>query len=60
MKEWEDMDGVERAELKTVENPNNERTGHYTGRCARCGSKDLWDDASAYGCNKCGALFITG
>jgi hypothetical protein len=37
-------------------NPNNEPTGHYTGRCHKCGSKDLWDDNLAYGCNSCGAF----
>ncbi len=31
--------------------------GHYTGRCGRCGSSDLWDDNTAYGCNKCGAFW---
>jgi uncharacterized protein (DUF983 family) len=38
-------------------NPNNEPTGHYTGRCARCGSSNLWDDNLAYGCNNCGAFY---
>ncbi len=38
------------------QNPNNEPTGHYTGRCSRCGSNDLWDDNLHYGCNNCGAL----
>lgn len=37
-------------------NPKKEPVGHFTGRCARCGSKDLWDDNLAYGCNNCGAL----
>lgn len=53
-----------RARLKTLtvnpNNPNNEPTGHYTGRCRECGSNDLWDDNSAYGCNKCGALYVWG
>jgi len=40
--------------------PNNEPTGHYTGRCARCGSADLWDDCTAYGCNTCKAIYFTG
>lgn len=35
-------------------NPNNEPTGHFTGRCGRCGSNDLWDDNLWYGCNNCG------
>lgn len=38
-------------------NPNNEPTGAYTGRCSRCGSDDLWDDATWYGCNNCGASY---
>lgn len=38
-------------------NPNNAPVGPYTGRCARCGSNDLWDDCSAYGCNNCGAVY---
>ena len=41
-------------------NPNNEPAGHYTGRCGACHSKDLWDDATAYGCNACGAVYFTG
>ncbi len=40
-------------------NPNNEPMGHFTGRCRRCGSNDLWDDNLAYGCNKCHALLGT-
>lgn len=37
-------------------NPNGEQVGHFTGRCARCHSTDLWDDNLAYGCNDCGAF----
>ena len=37
-------------------NPNNEPTGHYTGRCRKCGSNNLWDDNLAYGCNDCGSF----
>lgn len=37
-------------------NPDHEPVGPFTGRCARCGSSDLWDDNLAYGCNKCGAI----
>lgn len=33
-------------------------TGHYTGRCGRCGSSNLWDDNLAYGCNSCGAIYV--
>ena len=36
-----------------------EPTGHFTGRCVHCGSKDLWDDNLAYGCNCCKALLGT-
>jgi uncharacterized protein (DUF983 family) len=45
--------------LKRQNNPHNEPTGPFTGRCPCCGSKDLWDDNLAYGCNKCGALLGT-
>lgn len=37
-------------------NPHRQPVGHFTGRCAHCGSTDLWDDNMAYGCNKCGAF----
>jgi len=39
-------------------NPNAEPTGHFTGRCRKCGSKDLWDDNAHYGCNTCGAFLL--
>ena len=38
-------------------NPNNEPYGAFTGRCSKCQSSDLWDDATAYGCNNCGSVF---
>lgn len=38
-------------------NPRREPQGHYTGRCGACGSNDLWDDNTAYGCNACGAFW---
>ncbi len=41
----------------SVTNPNNKPTGPFTGRCKRCGSNDLWDDCTAYGCNNCGAVY---
>lgn len=50
-------DEQELAELRKKNNPRNERTGHYTGRCGRCGSRDLWDDIMHYGCNCCGAFW---
>lgn len=43
-------------ELKERNNPKSEPTGHFTGRCSQCGSKDLWDDNLHYGCNCCGAF----
>lgn len=42
--------------LRRRNNPQNEPVGHFTGRCAHCGSDDLWDDNLAYGCRSCGAL----
>lgn len=42
--------------LRQANNPSREPVGHYTGRCAHCGSSDLWDDNLAYGCNACGAM----
>ena len=42
--------------LRKQNNPRNEPVGNHTGRCAHCGSNDLWDDNLAYGCNSCGAL----
>lgn len=41
----------------SVVNPNHEPYGHYTGRCPRCQSADLWDDDLSYGCNNCGAFY---
>lgn len=38
-------------------NPNGEVYGHYTGRCPRCQSNDLWDDNLWYGCNNCGGAW---
>lgn len=45
-------------ELKRRNNPQNEPTGHYTGRCRHCGSTDLWDDNLHYGCNGCRAVLL--
>ena len=53
-------DKRELARLQRSNNPSNEPTGHYTGRCAKCGSKDLWSDCTAYGCRCCGAIYMTG
>jgi len=57
---WEELDEAGRQRLRQIENPDNKPTGHFTGRCEQCGSTDLWDDCTAYGCNRCGALFMTG
>lgn len=46
--------------LRKKNNPDNKPTGHYTSRCGVCGSNDLWDDATAYGCNCCETTFFTG
>lgn len=48
------------AELRLANNPAGAPTGHFTGRCAACGSGDLWTDATAYGCNCCQAIYPTG
>lgn len=48
--------GRELEEMRRRNNPNGERVGHHTGRCAHCGSSNLWDDNLAYGCNSCGAI----
>ncbi|WP_428419240.1 hypothetical protein [Methylibium sp.] len=44
------------ARLRQQNNPRREPVGHFTGRCAHCGSSNLWDDNLAYGCNGCGAM----
>ena len=49
-------DGGELAALRQKNNPENKPVGNFTGRCAHCGSNDLWDDNLAYGCNSCGAM----
>ena len=41
-------------------NPSNLDIGHFTGRCGRCASANLWTDETAYGCNHCNAFFATG
>lgn len=45
---------------RRANNPDDEPIGHFTGRCGRCGSSDLWTDYTAYGCNHCDAFFATG
>ena len=39
---------------------HTEKGGDYTGKCYKCGSRNLWDDNSAYGCNDCGMLRCFG
>lgn len=51
----EDDEKVLEAERRR-NSPDGEPTGSHTGRCGNCGSKDLWEDNIAYGCNSCGAL----
>lgn len=49
-------DPSELSDLRRRNNPSGEPVGRPTGRCAHCGSNDLWDDNLAYGCKSCGAL----
>ncbi len=42
--------------MRKQNNPQGLPVGHHTGRCAYCGSNNLWDDNLAYGCNSCGVL----
>ena len=37
-------------------NPRADPMGHFTGRCSKCGSNNLWDDDMHYGCKSCGAV----
>jgi hypothetical protein len=50
------QDDQDLATLRRRNNPLGEPVGPFTGRCAHCGSSNLWDDNLAYGCNACGAL----
>ncbi len=47
-------------EAQQRNNPNNEPTGDFRGRCPQCGSKDLWEDNLTYGCNQCDFVRIGG
>ena len=49
-------DPYELQKLRKRNNPGNQPVGDFTGRCAHCGSNNLWDDNLAYGCNSCGAM----
>jgi hypothetical protein len=59
---WDERTKRQRLENMTPQqranNPNAEPTGHFTGRCSKCGSNDLWDDNMHYGCNTCGAFLL--
>lgn len=57
---WEELTECEKVVRRLENNPKGLQVGPYTGRCARCESKDLWDDATWYGCNYCGALYPNG
>lgn len=48
--------GAELEAKRQHNNPTGQPVGAFTGRCAHCGSKNLWDDNLAYGCNDCGAI----
>lgn len=54
----DDLDRRNREVNFRINNPNGEPVGHFTGRCFKCGSNDLWDDNMHYGCNKCGAFLM--
>ncbi len=42
--------------LRRENNPAGRPTGDCTGRCWRCGSRNLWTDNLAYGCHDCGMI----
>jgi hypothetical protein len=45
-------------QMRKINNPHNQSTGHYTGRCENCHSTNLWDDNTHYGCRDCGAVYF--
>jgi hypothetical protein len=50
-------------ELRVMQRKNNPArlpVGDLTGRCRHCGSQDIWDDCTAYGCNQCGSFNLVG
>ena len=51
------LDDEEASKRVSPNNPKGEPTGAFTGRCGKCGSNDLWDDATMYGCNSCDAMY---
>ena len=48
--------GLELELMRLRNNPKKKEVGHFTGRCGQCGSRDLFDDNLAYGCNGCGSI----
>ena len=54
-----DKTETELIEMRIQNNPQEFPVGDHTGRCAYCGSDDLWDDNLAYGCNCCD-VFLGG
>ncbi len=54
------IDQEKYGEVMKKNNPKDEPVGDFTGRCARCGSKSLWDDNTAYGCKDCLWVRSTG
>jgi hypothetical protein len=57
---WVKTNSEQLEELRRLNGFYSNRCGHYTGRCGTCGSQNLWDDQTAYGCNDCGATYFTG
>jgi len=58
--DWDVLSEEDRERIRQENNPDNKPTGAFTGRCQRCqrcGSDDLWDDATVYGCNVCGQWY---
>lgn len=45
--------------MRRKNNPLRYPVGDSTGRCRHCGGQDVWDVPSAYGCNHCGAVFVS-
>ena len=52
---WDALSEEQKLRERQRNNPAAKRVGPYTGRCERCHSDKLWDDATWYGCNNCGA-----
>ena len=52
------VDGIKQRTLSL--DGNDILVGDHTGKCYECGSEDLWDDMTAYGCNDCNWIRFTG